>query len=56
MRGTRDVTVCGVSHAACGMLKMLAHLYERLQDWEQMRALLPELRKRKVLSVEAPMR
>jgi HemY protein len=35
------------------VLKMLMHLYERLQDWEQLRALLPELRKRKVLAAEA---
>lgn len=35
------------------VLKMLMHLYERLQDWEQLRVLLPELRKRKVLDAEA---
>jgi len=43
----------GLAPRHAQVLKMLAHLYERLQDWEQMRALLPELRKRKVLSVEA---
>ncbi|MBU1190907.1 MAG: heme biosynthesis protein HemY [Gammaproteobacteria bacterium] len=31
------------------VLKMLMHLYERLQDWEHLRDLLPELRKRGVL-------
>lgn len=34
------------------VLKMLMHLYETLQDWEQLRLLLPELRKRKVLDAE----
>ncbi len=31
------------------VLKMLMRLYETLQDWEHLRDLLPELRKRKVL-------
>jgi HemY protein len=31
------------------VLQMLMHLYERLQDWEHLRDLLPELRKRGVL-------
>lgn len=32
------------------VLKMLMHLYEQLQDWEHLRDLLPELRKRAVLN------
>lgn len=35
------------------VLKMLMHLYERLQDWEHLRDLLPELRKRGVLEEAA---
>jgi HemY protein len=35
------------------VLKMLMRLYERLHDWEHLRDLLPELRKRKVLDEEA---
>ena len=34
------------------VLKMLMRLYERLQDWEHLRDLLPELRRRSVLSVD----
>lgn len=32
------------------VLKLLARLYEQLGDWEQLAAVLPELRRRKVLS------
>lgn len=35
------------------VLKMLMRLYERLNDWEHLRDLLPELRKRKVLDEDA---
>lgn len=35
------------------VLKMLMRLYERLHDWEHLRDLLPELRKRKVLDAGA---
>lgn len=35
------------------VLKMLMRLYERLNDWEHLRDLLPELRKRKVLDEAA---
>ncbi|MFN2308995.1 MAG: heme biosynthesis HemY N-terminal domain-containing protein [Gammaproteobacteria bacterium] len=35
------------------VLKMLMRLYERLHDWEHLRDLLPELRKRKVLEATA---
>ena len=34
------------------VLKMLMKLYQRLQDWQSLRALLPELRRRKVISDE----
>lgn len=34
------------------VLEMLMRLYERLQDWEHLRDLLPELRKRAVLKAE----
>ncbi len=34
------------------VLKMLMKLYERLQDWERLRELLPQLRKRKVITGE----
>lgn len=35
------------------VLKMLMRLYQRLGDWEHLRELLPELRKRHVISIEA---
>lgn len=35
------------------VLKMLMRLYERLHDWEHLRDLVPELRKRKVLDDDA---
>ena len=34
------------------VLKLLKELYERLGDWEQLRALIPELKKRKVVEKE----
>jgi len=34
------------------VLRLLSRLYEQLGDWEQLHALLPELRKRKVASKE----
>ncbi len=43
----------GIAPKHAQVLKMLAHLYEQLHDWDQLRLLLPELRKRKVLDAEA---
>lgn len=41
------------SPAYPSVLKMLADVYVKLEDWENLRALLPELKKRKILNKEA---